>query len=68
LDEKCKKLIETIHRVATNTIGYTRNVRKQHQRSQECPDEREAFVQKKARQLNEEASIEIKRHRSIQDS
>jgi hypothetical protein len=32
-------------------------------RSQEClqisPDEREAFVQKKARQLDKEASIEI---------
>jgi hypothetical protein len=24
LDEKCKKLKETIQRVATNTIGYTR--------------------------------------------
>jgi hypothetical protein len=24
LDEKCKKLEETIHRVATDTIGYTR--------------------------------------------
>jgi hypothetical protein len=24
LDEKCKKLEETIQRVATNTIGYTR--------------------------------------------
>jgi hypothetical protein len=26
LDEKCKKLEETIQRVATNTIGYTRVV------------------------------------------
>jgi hypothetical protein len=25
LDEKCKKLEETIQRVATNTIGYTKN-------------------------------------------
>jgi uncharacterized protein YpbB len=24
LDEKCKKLVEKIQRVATNTIGYTR--------------------------------------------
>jgi hypothetical protein len=44
----------------------------QNQRSQEClqtgPDEREAFVQKKARQLDEEALIKIERHRSIQDS
>jgi hypothetical protein len=41
--------------------------------SQEClqtsPDEREAFVQKKkARQLDKKVSIEIERHRSIQDS
>jgi hypothetical protein len=41
--------------------------------SQEClqasPDKREAFVQKKGkRQLDEEALIEIERHRSIQDS
>jgi hypothetical protein len=45
---------------------------KQNQRSQEClqtsPYERQAFIQKKARQLDEEASIEIERHRSIQDS
>jgi hypothetical protein len=26
LDEKCKKLEETIQRVATNTIGYTRKL------------------------------------------
>jgi hypothetical protein len=40
--------------------------------SQEClqtsPDERKVFVQKKARQLDDEASIEIERHRSIQGS
>jgi hypothetical protein len=44
----------------------------QNQRSQEClqtsPDKREACVQKKARQLDEEALIDIERHRSIQDS
>jgi hypothetical protein len=44
----------------------------QNQRSQECLqnslDKREAFVQKKARQLDEEALIEIERHRSTQDS
>jgi hypothetical protein len=42
---------------------------KQHQRSQKClqtsPDKREAYVQKKARQLDAEALIEIERHRSI---
>jgi hypothetical protein len=40
----------------------------QNQMSQEClqtnPDKREVF----ARQLNEEALVEIERHRSIQDS
>jgi hypothetical protein len=44
----------------------------QIQRSQECletsPDKREAFVQKKARQLDDEALIEIERHWSIQNS
>jgi hypothetical protein len=43
----------------------------QNQRSQEClqttPDKREAFFQKKAKQLDEEALIETERHRSIQD-
>jgi hypothetical protein len=43
-----------------------------HQRSQEClqtsPNKRKAFVQKKTRQLDKEVSIEIERHRSIQDS
>jgi hypothetical protein len=38
----------------------------QNQRSQEglqtSPDKREAFVQKKVRQLDKEALIEIKRH------
>jgi hypothetical protein len=40
--------------------------------SQEClqtsPDKREAFFQKKVRQLDEEALIENERHRSIQNS
>jgi hypothetical protein len=44
----------------------------QNQRSQKCsqtsPDKREVFVQKNARELYKEASIEIERHRSIQDS
>jgi hypothetical protein len=36
---------------------------------QTSPDKREAFVQKKGKaQLDEEALIEIERHRSIQDS
>jgi hypothetical protein len=44
----------------------------QNQRSQKClqtsTDKKEAFVQKKTRQLDEEALIEIERHRSIQNS
>jgi hypothetical protein len=42
LDEKCKKLEETIQRVATNTIGYTRK-----QANKEWFDE--AFAQKKGK-------------------
>jgi hypothetical protein len=94
LDEKCKKLEETIQRVAINTIGYTRK-----QANKEWFDEKCAMVneeknvareraiqiktrgvknayklarkkerclfRKKARQLDEEALIEIDRHRSI---
>jgi hypothetical protein len=97
LDEKCKKLEETIQRVAKNTIGYQRK-----QTNKECFDEkcaevnelknatRERTIQiqtrgaknayiltltnerplfrKNARQLDEEASIEIERHRSTQVS
>jgi BioD-like phosphotransacetylase family protein len=64
-DEECAKVNEEKN-------AARESYPKQHQRSQECvetsPDEREAFVQKKARQLNKEALIEIERHRSIQDS
>jgi hypothetical protein len=97
LDKKCKKLEETIQRVATNTIGYTRKQANQEWFDKECAEvneeknaarkraiqnntrgaknayklartkERRLF-RKKARQLDEEASIEIERHRSIQDS
>jgi hypothetical protein len=65
LDEKCKKLEETIQRVTTNTMGYTRKQANkewfdeecarvnEEKRSQEClqtsPDKREAFVQKKGK-------------------
>jgi hypothetical protein len=80
LDEKVKKLEETIQRVATNTIGYTRK-----QANKECAKvneeknaSRERAIQiktraqtkdrrlfrKKAKQLDEEALIEIERHRS----
>jgi hypothetical protein len=94
LDEKCKKVEETIQRVlATNTIGYTRkqankewfdvvNVKKNAARERAIQNhtretknayklartkDRRLF-RKKARQLDEEALIEIQRHRSIQDS
>jgi hypothetical protein len=87
LDEKCKKFEETIQRVATNTIGYTKKQANKEWFDEECaevneennatkeraikikifgqeclqtsPDKKDAFVQKKARQLDEEAIIEI---------
>jgi hypothetical protein len=97
LDEKCKKLEETIQRVATNTVGYTRKQANKEWFDQECAKKNEEKIaarewathnntrgaknayklartqetrlfRKKARQLNEEALIEIERHRSIQDS
>jgi hypothetical protein len=97
LDEKCKRLEETIQRVATNTIGYTRKQTNKEWFDKECAkvneeknaareraiqnNTREAknayklartkqrrMFRKKAKQHNEEASIEIERHRSIQDS
>jgi hypothetical protein len=36
LDEKCKKLEETIQRVATNTIGYTRKQANKEWFDEEC--------------------------------
>jgi hypothetical protein len=36
LDEKCKKLEETIQRVATNTIGYTRKQANKEWFDKEC--------------------------------
>jgi tRNA A37 N6-isopentenylltransferase MiaA len=36
LDEKCKKLEETIQRVATNTIGYTKKQAKKEWFDEEC--------------------------------
>jgi hypothetical protein len=97
LHEKCKKLEETIQRVATNTIDYTRKQANKDWCDEECStvnEEKNAareraikinsrgaknayklartkerrLFRKKARQLNEEALIEIERHRSIQDS
>jgi hypothetical protein len=97
-DENCKKKLETIQRVATNTIGYTRKQANKEWFDEECakvndkrtPPESEPSIQiktrvakhayklartkqrrlfrKKARQLDEDALIEIERHRSIQDS
>jgi iron uptake system EfeUOB component EfeO/EfeM len=36
LDEKCKKLEETIERVDTNTIGYTRKQANKEWFNEEC--------------------------------
>jgi hypothetical protein len=54
LDEKCKKLEETIKRVATNTIGYTRK-----QTNKEWFDEECAKVNEKKNAARERA-IQIK--------
>jgi hypothetical protein len=91
LDEKCKKLEETIQRVATKTICYTRKQENKEWFDEECAKVNEEkntarertiqnntrgaknrakkrrFFRKKARQLDEEVSIEIERHRSIND-
>jgi hypothetical protein len=97
LDEKFNQLEETIQRVATNTIGYTRKQAYKEWFDEECAKmieekntTREQAIQnktreaknanklarrkerhlfrKQTRQLDEEALIEIERHRSIQDS
>jgi hypothetical protein len=74
LDEKCKKLEETIQRAATNTIGYTRKQAnkaarecaiqiKTKQRSQACLTTSPELAKNclKARQFNEEASIDSRK-------
>jgi hypothetical protein len=38
LDEKCKKFEETIQRVATNTIGYTRKQASKEGFDEECAE------------------------------
>jgi hypothetical protein len=38
LDEKCKKLEETIQRVVTNTIGYTRKQANKEWFDEECAE------------------------------
>jgi hypothetical protein len=82
LDENCKNLEVTVQRIATKTIGYTRKQANKEWFDKECQkvnEEKNAasklartkeghFFRKKARQLDEEASIEIERHRNIQDS
>jgi hypothetical protein len=50
LDEKCKKLEETIQRVATNTIGYTRK-----QANKEWFDEKCAKVNEEKNATRERA-------------
>jgi hypothetical protein len=94
LGEKCQKLEETIQRVATNTIGYTRKQANKEWFEEECAmvnEEKNAgrerpiqiktrgtknayklawtkdglLFRRKAMQLDEDALIEIERHRSI---
>jgi hypothetical protein len=62
LDEKCKKLEETIQRAIQIQ---TRGVKNAYKLA--WTKERRLF-RKKTRQLDEETLIEIERHRSIQDS
>jgi hypothetical protein len=40
LDKKCKKLEETIQRVATNTIGYTRKQANEEWFDEECAEDK----------------------------
>jgi hypothetical protein len=55
LDEKCKKLEETIQRVATNTISYTRK-----QANKEWFDEECATVNEKKNTARERAEIKTR--------
>jgi hypothetical protein len=54
LDEKCKKLEETIQRVATNTIGYTRKRANKEWFNEECAkvNEEKNAARKRAMQNN----------------
>jgi hypothetical protein len=52
LDEKCKKLEETIQRVATNTIGYTRKQANKDGFDEEMNAVRERAIQIKTRGAN----------------
>jgi hypothetical protein len=54
LDEKCKKLEETIQRVATNTIGYTRKQAYKEWLDEECAEVNEE------RNAARERAIQIK--------
>jgi hypothetical protein len=54
LDEKCKKLEETIQKVATNTIGYTRKQTNKEWFDKECA---KVNVEKNA---TRECAIQIK--------
>jgi hypothetical protein len=54
LDEKCKKLEETIQRVATNTIGYTRKQANKEWFDEECAkvNEEKNVPRERAFQIN----------------
>jgi hypothetical protein len=52
LDEKCKKLEETIQRVATNTIGYTRKQANKEWFVEECVNEEKNATRERTIQNN----------------
>jgi hypothetical protein len=49
LDEKCKKLEETLQRVATNTIGYTRKQANKEWFDEECSKQGERGKERRQR-------------------
>jgi hypothetical protein len=66
LDEKCKKLEETIQRIATNTIGYTRKQANKEWFDEECAKVHEEMNAARERAIpnNTRGATEIERHRN----
>jgi hypothetical protein len=70
LDEKCKKLEETIQRVATNTISYTRKQTNKEWFDEECAEvneekntARERAIQKNTRRAKNTYTYKLARTR-----
>jgi hypothetical protein len=68
LDEKCKKLEETIQRVAINTIGYTRKQTNKEWFDEECAEvneekntARERAIQKNTRRAKNTYTYKLAR-------